>query len=110
MRTHTLRKLTFTYLLSLSVLLLAAGSIAAQEGDSCKQDGVDVGFQGTVCGIGPFNVTLNGVIASGSNTKCMNTVGSNFFFTSTNKAFAKLKVDQKYIVTSGTGICVNHIN
>jgi RHS repeat-associated protein len=110
MKTESLLKLTFTYLLGLSILLIAAGSVPAQEGESCDSDGVKVGFQGTVCGIGNFFVTLNGVTATGTNTKCLNQIGSNIFFTSTNKAFAKLKVDQKYIVTSGTGICVNHIN
>ncbi len=95
----------------LSIVVSVAGAGAAQvEGDSCPTDGVKVGFQGTICGIGNFFVSLNGEVATGTNTKCLNVVGGNFTFTSTNKAFVKLKPDQTYVVSSGTGICVNHIN
>ena len=108
MRTQTLRKLTLICVVALSVLF-SANSVLAQE-QSCDIDGVKVGFQGTVCGIGAFFVELNGVRANGVNTKCLSIVGGNFTFTSTNKAFARLKPNQTYVVTSGTGICVNHIN
>ncbi len=108
MRTQTLRKLTLICVVALSVLF-SASSVVAQE-ESCDIDGVKVGFQGTVCGIGAFFVELNGVRANGVNTKCLLVVGGDFTFTSTNKAFARLKPNQTYVVTSGTGICVNHIN
>ena len=107
MRTQTLRKLTLICVVALSVLF-SANSVLAQE-QSCDIDGVKVGFQGTVCGIGAFFVELNGVRANGVNTKCLSIVGGNFTFTSTNKAFARLKPNQTYVVTSGPGICVNHI-
>ena len=110
MRTQKRQKLIFSWLLLLVVLLVPAVTVQTQNGDSCDIDGVKVGFQGTVCGIGPFHVNLNGVSATGSNTKCLNVVGGNFTFTSTNKAFVKLKLDQTYVVESGTGICVNEIN
>jgi RHS repeat-associated protein len=92
--------------LSIVLVLTMIGSAGA-DGDSCPTDGVEVSFQGTVCGIGNFFVSLNGEVATGNNIKCL---GGELTFTSTNKAFVKLKPDQTYLVTSGNGICINHIN
>ena len=94
----------------LCIILSSLAPFVRAQGESCPTDGVEVGFQGTVCGIGNFFVSLNGVVATGNNTKCLFVVGGDFTFTSTNKAYVKLKVDETYTVTSGTGICVNHIN
>src|SRR5687768_1974185 len=94
---------------SIVLFVAAAGSVQAQEGDSCPcpTDGVQIGFQGTVCGIGNFFVSLNGEVATGNNIKCL---GGELTFTSTNKAFVKLKPNQTYVLSSGTGICINEIN
>ena len=94
----------------MGIIFLSLAPVARAEAESCPTDGVEVGFQGTVCGIGNFFVSLNGVVATGTNTKCLNVIGGNFTFTSTNKAFVKLKPDVTYLVSSGNGICVNHIN
>ena len=92
------------------VVVLITVALVRADGESCPTEGVEVAFQGTVCGIGSFYVSLNGEVATGNNTKCLFVVGGDFTFTSTNKAFVKLKPDQTYVVSSGNGICVNEIN
>ena len=111
MRTQTLRKAALICVVAFCVLLTAAASAHAQdEGESCDIDGVRIGFQGTVCGSGQFWVTLNGVTANGTNTKCLLVPGGNIEFTSSNKAFVKLKPNQKYIMEAGDDICVTVVN
>lgn len=90
-------------------IALALFPVQAQSeaGDACCRKDVTVGFQGKMCAYSDFTVSLAGVTATGPGHLC-----DDFAFNPsyTNRAYAKLKLDQHYQLTAGLNICITNIN
>jgi RHS repeat-associated protein len=93
-------------LLSL-ILLLILNPPAATAQDSCQLEEVKIGFQGETCAFWDYSITLNGAEATGFGNGCLS---FEQFPNLTDKAWTKLRLNQTYTVTAGSGLCITHIN
>jgi RHS repeat-associated protein len=100
---QTLARLSRNVLLILTLLALSI-SVAAQEGESCKLTGVDVGFTASICSHHDYTVTFAGTQVAGTGDCTAEQ------WVTSDLTYAKLKVDETYTLTVGADSCSTHVN
>jgi hypothetical protein len=90
-------------LLILTFLALSI-SVSAQEGDSCKLPGVDVGFTASMCSHHDYTVTFNDKQVTGTGDCTAEQ------WVTSDLTYTKLKVGETYTLTVGADSCSTHVN